>query len=456
MIKELSICGFRGFGEKQTLQFALPNGQIGRGLTIITGANNSGKTTIIESIRAFNGYYGNTPSFSEGRRNKKANERVELIIKDKNGNESSIKTVSHGGSSTVKEGDIPFQCYIVQSRRAIPYEFGHSNENKDSYIRNAQALENQRDSSLSNYQARLFQIEKEKNKFDKILTQVLGGNFDWTIEQRDSGNYYIKCMNQSVTHSSEGIGDGIWSIFTICAALFDAEDNSVIVIDEPELSVHPALQKRLLNLLLSYSDRMQIIISTHSPYFINWEAITAGAQLVRVVKEEADTKCYTITDTTRFAFKNLMKDVNNPHVLGIEANEALFLEDNIILVEGQEDVVILNKICRELKLELNGSFYGWGVGGAPKMEAFLVLFQELGYKHVVAILDGDKKDDAERLKDRFTQFTIITLVADDIRDKRCREIKEKNGITTEKGQIKPEFVEYAKKLISDINSAFVL
>ena len=85
-----------------------------------------------------------------------------------------------------------------------------------------------------------------------------------------------------------------------------------------------------------------------------------------------------------------------------------------------------------------------------------MLFQELGYKHVVAILDGDKKDDAERLKDRFTQFTIITLVADDIRDKRCREIKEKNGITTEKGQIKPEFVEYAKKLISDINSAFVL
>lgn len=129
------------------------------------------------------------------------------------------------------------------------------------------------------------------------------------------------------------------------------------------------------------------------------------------------------------------------------------MEDNIILVEGQEDVVILNKICRDLELELNGSFYGWGVGGASKMEAFLVLFQELGYKHVVSILDGDKKDDAERLKDKFTQFKIIALIADDIRDKHYREIKEKNGITTEKGKIKPEFVGYAKKLISDINSA---
>ena len=456
MIKELSIFGFRGFGEKQTLQFALPNGQVGSGLTIITGANNSGKTTIIESIRAFNGHSRMSPSFSEGRRNKKAKERIELIIKDEKEHECSIKTVPHGGSSTVKEGEISSQYYIVQSRRAIPYEFGKSNENKDSYMRNAQALENQRDSSLSNYQARLFQIEREKDKFDKILAQVLGRNFDWTIEQRDSGNYYIKCRDQSVMHSSEGIGDGIWSIFTICAALFDAEDNSVIVIDEPELSVHPALQKKLLNLLLSYSDRMQIIISTHSPYFINWEAITAGAQLVRVVKEEADTKCYAITDTTRSAFKNLMRDVNNPHVLGIEANEALFLEDNIILVEGQEDVVILNKICRDLELELNGSFYGWGVGGASKMEAFLVLFQELDYKHVESILAGDKKDDAERLKDKFTQFKIIALIADDIRDKHYREIKEKNGITTEKGKIKPEFVGYSKKLISDINSAFAL
>ena len=68
-----------------------------------------------------------------------------------------------------------------------------------------------------------------------------------------------------------------------------------------------------------------MIVCRHSPYFINWEAITAGAQLVRVVKEEADTKCYTITDTTRSAFKNLMKDVNNPHVLVAYGNGSLHI-----------------------------------------------------------------------------------------------------------------------------------
>lgn len=135
---------------------------------------------------------------------------------------------------------------------------------------------------------------------------------------------------------------------------------------------------------------------------------------------------------------------------------AQFLGDNIILVEGQEDVVILNKICKDLKLELNGDFYGWGVGGAPKMGTFLLLFQELGYKHVVAILDGDKKEDSERLKIKFQRYKIITLKTDDIRDKEEKKIKSKEGITTAKGEIKPEYVEYAKSLISEINNSFQL
>ena len=58
MIKELSINGFRGFGEIQTIVFSLPDGEHeGSGLNIITGANNSGKTTIIESIKLENKDY---------------------------------------------------------------------------------------------------------------------------------------------------------------------------------------------------------------------------------------------------------------------------------------------------------------------------------------------------------------------------------------------------------------
>ena len=159
-----------------------------------------------------------------------------------------------------------------------------------------------------------------------------------------------------------------------------------------------------MTLFLEYSMTRQIIVCTHSPYFVNWDAIVNGANLIRVVKEDTVSKCYMISDECRDSFGGILRDLNNPHTLGIEANEAFFLEDSIILVEGQEDVVILNKMSKELNKTLKGNFFGWGVGGAPKMKAFLILFKDLGYKKIVSILDGDKADDAEKLRAEFPEM----------------------------------------------------
>ena len=84
-----------------------------------------------------------------------------------------------------------------------------------------------------------------------------------------------------------------------------------MVIDEPELSVHPALQKRLMALFLEYSKTHQIIVCTHSPYFVNWEAIVNGANLIRVVKEGTVSKCYLISDECRHSFGGILRDLNN-------------------------------------------------------------------------------------------------------------------------------------------------
>lgn len=154
------------------------------------------------------------------------------------------------------------------------------------------------------------------------------------------------------------------------------------------------------------------------------------------------SKCYLISDECRHSFGGILRDLNNPHTLGIEANEAFFLEDGIILVEGQEDVVVFNKMAQELNMTLKGNFFGWGVGGASKMKAFLILFKDLGYKKIVAVLDGDKAADAEKLSAEFSEYKIITLKEDDIRDKKAREIQAKSGIADEKGNYKEEYKEY--------------
>ena len=51
------------------------------------------------------------------------------------------------------------------------------------------------------------------------------------------------------THNSDGLGEGTVSLLYIADALYDSSSEDVIVIDEPELSLHPEHQRRLRGVL---------------------------------------------------------------------------------------------------------------------------------------------------------------------------------------------------------------
>ena len=451
MIKTLTISGFRGFGKEQNITFSLPNGKDeGSGLNILVGANNTGKSSIIEAIKAFNA----VSTFSEGKRNSKCGQRVSLKIIDEKGTQYTINTVPSGGSQADynPRGQF-FKAYVLPSRRHVEYEFGELNWNKDLYI--SQGKLDNRKSSIEHFNSRLFEMMKNKEKIDELISFVVGKPINWTIEQNDSGRHYVKFNFGTYYHSSEGVGDGLWSILTICDALYDSSAGGIIVIDEPELSLHPAYQKRVLELLITYSKDRQIIISTHSPYFISWQAISNGAALVRTQKDtDADIEIHGLSDETKKKIGGYLKDLNNPHVLGLNANEVFFLDDNVVVTEGQEDVVLFNKAMMNTSYQINGSFYGWGAGGASKEKTILSILSDLGYKHVVAVFDGDKIDDAEELRDIFVKYKIIVLPKDDIRDKNIPE-KIVEGIMTEKGRMKDDYKDWFKnEFIDAINQYF--
>ena len=98
-------------------------------------------------------------------------------------------------------------------------------------------------------------------------------------------NIKIEFKNGSVVHTREGMGDGYWSVFTIVDALYDSEPGDIIAIDEPELSLHPAMQKRVMGLLEEYSRDRQIVVTTHSQYFVSLKAIANGGGLMRFYKD---------------------------------------------------------------------------------------------------------------------------------------------------------------------------
>jgi predicted ATP-dependent endonuclease of OLD family len=97
-LTQIQILGFRGFSSRATIDLAVPAGFPGSGLTILTGPNNGGKSSILECLRARVGH--EAPSFTSGTQNKDI-ERVEIVyVVD--GKEQILRSVSKGSSETVK------------------------------------------------------------------------------------------------------------------------------------------------------------------------------------------------------------------------------------------------------------------------------------------------------------------------------------------------------------------
>lgn len=141
-------------------------------------------------------------------------------------------------------------------------------------------------------------------------------------------------------------------------------------------------------------------------------------------------------------------------MLGNDASEAFFLEDNVILVEGQEDVVFYRKILDELNVQLPASYFGWGVGGAEKMEAIARLLQSMGYRSVLGLLDNDKEHQRLRLEESFPAYMFRCIPADDIRPKVERTILAKRGLVDEHGCLRPEHVHSVRALLTEADAYF--
>ena len=149
-------------------------------------------------------------------------------------------------------------------------------------------------------------------------------------------------------HTTDGLGEGIVSLLFIVDALYDSEPGQLIVIDEPELSLHPIFQRRLARLFAEYAKDRQIVYATHSPHFVDFQFVVDGAAVARVHK--CDNRCVVsqLSPETAQSLGGLLKDDHNPHILGLDAREALFREDGVIVVEGQEDVIYYSKILDQL------------------------------------------------------------------------------------------------------------
>lgn len=456
-INSFEISGLRGFGDVQKLSLAQPDGTMaGSGLTMLVGPNSGGKSTVIEGFRAMASLTP-SPSFTEGKRNKQAGDRIKLRLRFTDGKDFGLETTEAGGSETNRlpqTGTSPSGILVLPSRRYFQPHFGKMEWDRSDYINNS-GFPSTRGEPLHNFHSRLFHILKHPDKFDEVLGNVLSPVPNWTIDQADSGQYYLKFNTGNQYHSSDGLGEGIVSLFSIVDAFYDSKPGDVIVIDEPELSLHPMFQRRLARMIADYAKDRQVVYATHSPYFLNIEALQAGARISRIAKVDGKSRIFDLSADTVASLKGLLNDTNNPHILGLNAREVFFLEDGIVLVEGQEDVVCYQRILEQAGITIKGEFFGWGVGGADKMHIIASVLKSLGFNRVVGILDGNRADLVDGLNERFPNFRFIAIHADDVRTKPAKGPKSAvKGLLDETGKIRIEYKEDLMNIFSTINDYF--
>jgi predicted ATP-dependent endonuclease of OLD family len=411
ILETISIENFMGFKDAK-MEFPQPKGKKGSGLTIITGPNNSGKTSLLQAITSTSASQAFEEMYSEGFK------IIKTINKEK-------YEITLNNNSLVGNTYTPVYFSSIESTRYWENNSGHTRDPLSNNTNHMQRNPNYRVSDG------LFEISKNKDSYEALtnkLKKVIPDIKNWSGVCSKRGNYLQYEDINGNKHSTDFLGSGVISLFRICSQLSDLtateKRHNILIIDEPELSLHPTLQKKLAELLLEESKDRQIIISTHSSYFVNSEALQNGAKLVRVNKDEEGCKLYVVDH--EILIKEFGK-YNQPYLFDIVAKE-IFFADKILILEGQEDVGLLRKWLRidyKGKDNYNPQFeiFGYGSGGVDNIPKFLELFSKLGIKKVGILTDKllDKKhiDTKNNIKKKVEEYKyhFQELGTNDIRDK---------------------------------------
>ncbi len=155
-------------------------------------------------------------------------------------------------------------------------------------------------------------------------------------------------------------------------------NNSLLIIDEVEASLHPRAQRRLMRFLLWFArqKRVQIIVSTHSPYVLEELPEEARIMLLR----SGQTVSVITGVSPEFAMSRLDEETHPEAYVHVEdKNAAIWLRE--ILASSPQSASLLPRI----------KITAVGASNVVKTIHGLLAASRLPYKGI-AVLDGDNAE----------------------------------------------------------------
>lgn len=125
---------------------------------------------------------------------------------------------------------------------------------------------------MLNYPKEATLIEKRINKFFGIVNEMFGETGKVIEIDKESNRLIFKIKTVSI--ELEQLSSGEKQMLLILLTVFLQEEQPcVLLMDEPEISLHIAWQDKLISIIRELNPRCQLILTTHSPsIFANgWE-----------------------------------------------------------------------------------------------------------------------------------------------------------------------------------------
>ena len=262
-----------------------------------------------------------------------------------------------------------------------------------------------------------FRADKNLEELTKVL-QELG--YEWTLASVNplKNEYDVRLEKQGSSFLVSAASSGERELLTYLFAIFALNvRDALIIVDEPELHLHPKWQKTLLQMFVRLSETTgnQFLLATHAPTFVSPQSIQ---YVSRVISKDQKSRIVRLNSTVLPETKHLFNIVNSQN------NERIFFADKVILVEGISD-----RIFFEALLEAYGQSDAGksiievvSVGGKGFFKSYKKILEACQIEHsIIADLDYIEQVGTNEVK------ALFALDEKDIKDNVIDDISSLDG-----------------------------
>jgi predicted ATP-dependent endonuclease of OLD family len=224
----------------------------------------------------------------------------------------------------------------------------------------------------------------------------LQGDYIFSFEA--DGNHFRINVSDKLRPESielEGRSRGLQWFFSFFLVFLvetkEGHSNTILLLDEPGLSLHPIAQYDLAKFFRKLSEDNQLVYTSHSPFLVDMDYL-ANVKVVYIDTESGRTR---VTSNLRYNVKDAEKSIYPIHAaLGLTVSDTLLLGCLPVLVEGPSDQIYLSLIKRFLMgqgfIQNTKEIVFIPVGGVKGMAPVTKLVSSRDDELPFVLLDSDK------------------------------------------------------------------